>query len=129
MLMLGMRMKKMVVFNVAVYEFYLSIYQLFIVQLFILSKKKTWFRELTFKKYVNNKHNSFKVCKIVIILQNRFIYTVKINELSLCIIPTIFHQILIVIHEANMNLYICDCLCAGHWQDIMFLIKHASCLV
>ena len=27
--------------------------------------------------------------------------------------PTIFHQILIVIHEANMNLYICDCLCAG----------------
>ena len=37
MLMLGMRMKKMALFNVAVYEFYLSIYQL---NLFILSKKR-----------------------------------------------------------------------------------------
>ena len=122
MLMLGMRMKKMVVFNVAVYELYLSIYQL---NLFIKKKKK----DLTFKEYVNNKHNSFKIYKIVIILQIRFIYTVKINKLSSCIMPTIFHQILIVIHETNMNLYICDCLCAGHWQDIIFLIKHASCLV
>lgn len=51
MVMLGMRMRKMVGFNVTVYAFHLSIY--------FAQKEKIMIRDLTFEKVLNNKHNLF----------------------------------------------------------------------
>ena len=82
--MLGIRMRKMVAFNV------MWLYMCFICQ-FIFSEKKD-IRDLTFEKVLNNKHNSFNIYKTVIILQIRFT-TIKTMQSS-CIMPTIFNQTL-----------------------------------
>ena len=82
--MLGIRMTKMVAFNV------MWLYMCFICQFIFSEKKDTG--DHTFEKVLNNKNNSFNIYKTVIILQIRFT-TIKTIQSS-CIMPTIFNQTL-----------------------------------